>query len=147
MKKFRFPLHSVAIQRKLREGEKRERFAAAVRASAEAESALQVIQHRIAELETVIARERSGTFQPAAQTGFLQALRDEQALQAEAVKQVAKAKAAAEVARQAWIESRRDVRLIETLETKARAVHRHEFEREEQALLDDRTNALAARAG
>jgi len=59
---------------------------------------------------------------------------------------VAQAKLDMERERQAWLESRRDMRLVEILETKARGVHRREYEREEQALLDDRTNALAARA-
>jgi hypothetical protein len=43
------------------------------------------------------------------------------------------------------LESRRDVRVIEKLEQKARSVHRREAEREDQAALDDRTSALAAR--
>jgi flagellar biosynthesis chaperone FliJ len=50
-----------------------------------------------------------------------------------------------ESARQVWLESRRDVRVIENLEQKARAEHLHEVERENQAAMDDRTGAMAAR--
>ena len=48
--------------------------------------------------------------------------------------------------REAWVVARRDLRVIENLEVKARQVYRHELEYEEQKLLDDRTNATAGRA-
>lgn len=147
MKKFRFPLHSVATQRRMRESEKRERFAAAVHTYVSAEEALAAVQKRIVELEEIISGERTGLFRPSAQVAFMQALSDEIARKNEASVRVAETKAAMDLARQAWIESRRDVRLIDTLEAKARTIYRHDFEREEQALLDDRTNALASRAG
>lgn len=146
MKKFRFPLRSVVTLRKLREGEQRERFAAAVQVHAKAEEARRVISARIVELEERIASERVGRFRPADQISFLQALAVEQTRNAEAAAQVAQAQLAMEKQRQAWLDSRRDVRLVEVLETKARAVHRQDHEREEQALLDDRTNALFVRA-
>ncbi len=146
MKKFRFPLRSVATLRRLRENAHRERFAAAVHTFVGAEEALAHVTARIAELETIIANERVGRFQPASQVAFMHALANEQACKAEALAKVARTKADMERERQAWLESRRDVRLIDVLETKARGVHRQEYEREEQALLDDRTNALVARA-
>ncbi len=146
MKKFRFSLQSVAIQRRLKEDEKRERFAAAVHVYVGAEEALAHITTQIAELEEIIASERTGCFRASAQVAFMQALSNEQARKADAAVQVKKAKDAMELARQAWIEARRDVRLLETLETKARVAHRQASEREEQALLDDRTNALVGRA-
>lgn len=145
MKKFRFSLHSVAVQRKLKEDEKRERFAAAVGAQAFAEQAVERIEGVIRELEQTIASARAGHYRPADQVSFLQALATERARLTQAISELAKARAAVDVARQAWIEARRDVRLIDTLESKARAAHRQAWEREEQATLDDRVNALLAR--
>lgn len=146
MKKFRFPLHSVATQRRMREADRRERFATAVHAYVQAEEALATVRARITGLQEIIAAERGGRFRPADQVAFMQALELEQVCLSAAAGRVAEAGTAMENERQAWIESRRDVRLIETLEAKARVGYRQAYEREEQALLDDRTNALAARA-
>ena len=74
MKKFRFPLRSVAALRRMRESERREIFAAAVRNYVEAEEALAHITERIAELEEVITQERSACFRPSDQVAFMQAL-------------------------------------------------------------------------
>lgn len=145
MKKFRFPLQSVATLRNMRENQQRERFAAAVHRFVDAEQALAEVRKRIDQLENLIAAERSGNFRPAAQIAFMQALEAEQRHRLLAAGQVAEAKAAMERERMAWLEARRDVRLIKILEDKARAVHRHELDREEQALLDDRANSLASR--
>jgi flagellar protein FliJ len=146
MKKFRFPLHSVATLRKMRENERRERFAAAVHGYVNAEEALAAVNARIVELEEIIAGERAGRFRASAQVAFMQALSDEVARKFAAAAVVAETKLLMDQARESWIEARRDVRLIETLEAKARLTYRQAFEREEQALLDDRTNALFARA-
>jgi flagellar export protein FliJ len=48
--------------------------------------------------------------------------------------------------REQWIATRRDVRVIENLEHKARENYRRECEHEEQAQLDDRVNALVGKA-
>jgi flagellar FliJ protein len=146
MKKFIFPLRSVATLRKLRETERRELFATAVHAYVQAEEALSVVNARIAELQEIIAGERVVRFRASAQVAFMHALHDEQVLKNEAVALVGKTRLEMEKERQLWMEARRDVRLVEVLEAKARGAHRREYEREEQALLDDRTNALAARA-
>jgi len=146
MKKFRFPLRSVATLRRMRESERREIFAAAVRDYVAAEEALSLVNARIAELEEIIVRERTGCFRAADQIAFMQSLVTERTRRAEAVARVVEAKSVMETERQAWLASRRDVRLVEVLESKSRVVHRQSCEREEQALLDDRTNALFARA-
>jgi len=130
----------------MRESEQREAFAAAVRVCVHAGAALAQVDKRIASLEDTIAHERAVHFQALAQVAFLHALEDERILRKEAAGHLAKTKAAMESAQLAWLEARRDVRLVEVLETKARGIHQHELEREEQALLDDRTNALFARA-
>lgn len=146
MKKFRFPLRAVATLRTMRESERREAFSASVRACDDAERALAAVHARIAELEEIIVRERAGSFRAADQMAFMQSLATERSRLSEAVARVAEAKAVMETERQAWLASRRDVRLVEVLETKSRGLHRQDCEREEQVLLDDRTNALFARA-
>lgn len=146
MKKFRFPLRSVATLRRMHESERREIFAAAVRGYVVAEEALALVNARISELEEIIVRERAGCFRAADQIAFMQSLMAERTRRAEAAARVTEAKAVMERERQAWLASRRDVRLVEVLENKFRATHRQACEREEQALLDDRTNALFVRA-
>jgi flagellar export protein FliJ len=146
MKKFRFPLRSVATLRRMRETERREIFAGAVRSYVGAEEALAAVNSRIAELEEIIVRERTGCFRPADQIAFMQSLVTERTRRTEAAARVTAMKTAMENERQAWLAARRDVRLVEVLESKSRSVHRLACDREEQALLDDRTNALFARA-
>lgn len=147
MKKFRFPLQPVATLRKMREADARESFAAAVHAYVASEETLARIAAHIVELEEIIAGERSARFRPADQAAFMQALAAEVARKTAAAATVAAAKVEMDTRRQAWVEARRDVRLLESLEGKARRAHAQEAEREQQALLDDRTNALFARAG
>lgn len=147
MKKFRFSLRSVATLRGMRESERREMFSTAVRGHASAEEALALVNARIAELEGIIVREREGRFRAADQIAFMQSLVAERTRRDDAMARVAEAKAVMERERQAWLTSRRDLRLVEILESKARGFHRQAAEREQQALLDDRTNALFARAG
>jgi flagellar FliJ protein len=146
MKKFRFPLRTVATVRNLAELRARERFSAAVQVFMEAESRLKAIRARLAEFEQLLLARRGQTFRPAEEAGFLESLRQETVLATKVEAEVANARQALESARQAWLESRRDVRVIENLETKARQAHGREVERENQAALDDRTNAVTARA-
>lgn len=147
MKKFRFPLRSVATLRRMRESERREIFAAAVRAYVAAEEAFAAAEARVAELEEIIVHGRSGCFRAADQVAFMQALVSERTRRTGALAVVVKTKSLMETERQAWLASRRDVRLVEILENKSRGLHRRACESEEQALLDDRTNALFVRSG
>ncbi|HEU5081182.1 MAG TPA: flagellar FliJ family protein [Opitutaceae bacterium] len=146
MKKFRFPLRTVATVRNLAELRARERFSAAVQVFMEAEAKLKAIRARLAEFEQLLVSRRGQSFRPAEEAGFLEALRQETVLATKTEAEVSTARQALEAARQAWLESRRDVRVIENLETKARQTHAREVERENQAALDDRTNAVVARA-
>lgn len=146
MKKFRFPLGSVITLRRMRETERREAFAAAVHTYVLAEEALAAVARQVAQLEEIIAAERVAGCNAAAQVSFLHALSDERARRSQAAAKVDETKDAMERARLAWLEARRELRLVEILEGKARAAHRFAAEREEQSLLDDRTNALFARA-
>lgn len=146
MKKFRFPLKSVETVRSLRELRAREQFSLAVHAYVQAEENLQLLRGRAAALAEALKEGRSGIFRAGDEVGFIEAYKVEIDAVARATVALEKAKQAMEAARQGWMASRRDLRIIENLETKARALHRREVEREEQAALDDRTGAMACRA-
>lgn len=146
MKKFRFPLRSVATVRSMRELRAREQFSHAVHDYVAAEEHLQVLRSRLAALEDVLRSGRAQNFRAGDEASFLEAYKTETIASTKAAALVEKARAAMEAARQAWLGSRRDLKVVESLEQKARALHRREVDREEQAALDDRTSALAARA-
>jgi flagellar FliJ protein len=145
MKKFRFPLRSVATIRTLCELRAREQFSHAVQAFVTAEEKLQALRARLAELEQILRSGRAGTFRPSEEAWFMEAFRHETIAATKATNDVTAARGAMESARQAWLEARRDLRVLENLEQKARAAHRREGEREDQAALDDRTSGMIAR--
>jgi len=107
---------------------------------------LQMMKARLAALEEILRSGRTQTFRAGDQASFMDAYKNETTATANAATEVEKARFAMEVARQTWLVSRRDLRVVESLEQKARANHRREVEREDQAALDDRTSALSARA-
>jgi flagellar export protein FliJ len=146
MKKFRFPLRSVATVRSMIELRAREQFSRAVQACVAAEKKLTLQRERVAELESIIRSGRLERFRPADQSTFMAAFKDETAVIAKFTAELNSARREMESARQAWLESRRDVRVIENLEQKARHAHMLEVERENQAAMDDRTGAMVARA-
>jgi flagellar FliJ protein len=146
MKKFRFPLRSVAIVRSIRELKAREQFSLAVHAFVKATEHLQLLRDRLAALEEILRSGRSLKFRAGDEASFIEAYKVETIAATKASVDVDKARASMEAARQAWLGSRRDLRVVESLEQKARITHRREVEREDQAALDDRSSALAARA-
>lgn len=146
MKKFRFPLKSVATVRSLRELRAREQFSLAVHAYVTADEKLQLLRERLTALEELMRTGRTQTFRAGDQASFLQAYKAETTAVAKAEEEVEKARNAMEAARQAWLGSRRDLKVVNNLEVKARAAYQREVERGDQAALDDRTNALSARA-
>lgn len=146
MKKFHFPLRSVATIRNLFELRAREQFSRCVQAYVAAEKKLVAQRERIAELESILRSGRLERFRPGDQSTFMAAFKDETALVGKLNTEVNSARREMESARQAWFESRRDVRVIESLEQKARVLHQRELERENQAAMDDRASAVAARA-
>ena len=146
MKKFRFPLRSVATVRSLAELKAREGFAKAVRIFMESDERLQQARAQLRAYEEILRTARGKTFRAADEASFLAGFNDETVRATKLEADVATARSAMEVARQAWLESRRDVKVIENLESKARLEHRQEVERENQAAMDDRASALAARS-
>ena len=146
MKKFRFPLRSVETVRSIRELKGREQFSLAVHAYVTAGEHLQMMKARLAALEEILRSGRAKTFRAGDQASFMEAYKNETTATTKSAAEVEKARIAMEAARQVWLGSRRDLRVVESLEQKARASHRREVEREDQAALDDRTSALSARA-
>lgn len=146
MKKFRFPLRSVATVRSMIELRAREQFSRSVQTCVAVEKRLTAQRERVVELESIIRSGRLERFRPADQSTFMAAFKDETALVTKITAELNSARREMESARQAWLESRRDVRVIENLEQKARAVHLQEVERENQAAMDDRSGAMVARA-
>ncbi len=145
MKRFRFPLKSVATVRTLAELRAREKFSSALQAHLEVERRLAAIRARIAEYEKNLRLMRAGTFRPSDQAAALAAIRAETALATKTEGELAQARKALEAARYAWLEARRDQRVIEKLEERAKQAYRYEVAREDQLALDERTAAMAQR--
>ncbi len=145
MKRFHFPLKSVAIVREAREARVRESFTAAVRAVVAAERSLDKVRAEKSDLEKVMLEERRESFRAADQVAFLQSHRQIAVLEDQARLRVQEAVEMRELRRREWLEARRDVRLIEKLRESALAEHYREREREAQRFLDDHTCAAVAR--
>lgn len=145
MKKFAFPLRSIATVRNLREMEARDVFSRSVQAFVATEQKVHAQRTRISELEDILRSGRLARFRAADQSTFMAAFRDEQAVLAQAEKTMSDAKAEMGKAREGWMNARRDVRVIENLEAKARRAHALELQRENQNAMDDRACAMAFR--
>ena len=137
MKRFRFPLQSVATVRSWREREAREQLAARMHELNAAEQALRECQERLSTLEEVVRAARSGTFRPAEQSASLAAYQNEKLAVKRAEAASSEAKCAVDRAREAWQVRRNELRAVEKLEQRARHAHRLENESAEQTLLDE----------
>ena len=146
MKKFNFSLRSVGTVRAMRELRAREAFTEALHAYLAAEERLQQAREQRRKLEDILVNSRGATLRPPDQVTYINAYQDELARERQAAQESAAAKAELDERRELWVNARRDLRVIENLDVKARQVYRHELEYEEQKLLDDRTNATAGRA-
>jgi len=146
MKKFRFTLRSVQTVRNIRELRARELFSLSIAELARAVEEVRQADYRLNSLQQVLLGERGPLFRPAEQVAYLQAVDVAKRELDEARTAVTKATLRRDECREAWIATRMDVRIIENLEKKARQQHLHDYEREEQSALDDRSNALVGRA-
>lgn len=146
MKKFRFSLQSVQTVRAIKEMRAREAFSAAVHKAMEAENKLLAVRDRLAALEGLLVSGRSAVMVPSEQVAFLNEYEVQRRVEKEVQTEFEKSRKELDEQRELWIVTRRDLKVIDNLETKARHEYRVEFEREQQALMDDRTNALAGRA-
>jgi flagellar FliJ protein len=137
MKRFRFPLRPVAILRSHQEMRAREAFAAAVQALVAAEQALAEARVRLRDLEVQLTAGRAQHFSPHTEAQALAGYRRECAAEVQAVKAMHEAHDAMQQRRAEYLEAHRKVEILNRLEEKARAAHRYETMREEQAEFDD----------
>lgn len=145
MKRFRFPLRPVAVLRAHQEMRAREAFAASVHAYVQSEETLATTRARMAQFEAALFRGRTGTFSAAEEAFNLSAYRRECAVEAEAERATIAARAKMEQERANYLEAHRKMKVVERLEEKARAAHRLDANREEQAEFDDYAGRRAAR--
>jgi flagellar FliJ protein len=147
MKRFRFPLRPVAVLRAHREMRAREAFATAVHKYVQAEESLAATRARVAHFEAALFAGRRLTFNPAEEAQQLTAYRRECAAEGEAERLMFAARAEMDRARADYLDAHRKVEVVKRLETKARAVHQHEANREAQAEFDDFATRRAMRRG
>lgn len=145
MKRFCFPLKSVATVRALREQQAREAFAATVRAVNDAEAALARARARVVEIEEVLRTGRAQAFRAGEHAEFIAAYRQELVLEQKAIDAVVQARARMETARTGWLETRRNLQAIDNLQARARRRHQVESERAEQVALDEHAALRALR--
>lgn len=145
MKRFRFPLRPVAVLREHRELRAREAFAASVHAFVQSEENLAATRARVARLEAALFASRAGQFSAVEAAHTFAGYRRECAAEAEAERATFAARAEMEKSRAAYIEAHRKLEIVRRLETKARAAHRFEANREEQAEFDDLAGRRALR--
>ena len=145
MKRFQFPLRSVALLRAHREMAARESLASSMRACAAAEERLGAVLGRMAEMERMRSAGRQVRFKPADEVAFVMAYRRECAAAAEARRVLTAAIAEVEARRRACVEANRQVKVVSRLESIAVANHRLGVSRAEQAEFDEAAGRRAAR--
>jgi len=137
MKRFTFPLRPLGVIRAHRELRAREAFAAAVHAYVKAEERLAVVRARVAELGALLASGRRDRYLAADAAGFLRVYRTECQAEAAAERAVTEARAQMTQRRAEYLEADRRLKIVQRLEEKARARHRHDVLRGEQAEHDE----------
>lgn len=145
MKRFHFPLRPVAVLRAHRDLQARQALAAALGLLAQADAKVAAARARGEELERAISAGRGSGFRPDLQISFLSSYRRERQAEAEAVRQAETARNEAERRRKAAIEAHRQLKIVVTLEEKARARHRLEVLRAEQIEFDERAASRSGR--
>lgn len=137
MKRFRFPLRPVAVLREHREAQAREIFAESVHGYVQAEGELNRTRTRMQALEVELRGSRQTQFRPGEALLLLADYRRECALEVEKERAVNEARLLMQKRRAEYLEAHRQLEVVERLETKARAEHRREGDREAQAEADD----------
>lgn len=137
MKRFRFPLHPVAVLRAHAEQQAREAFAAAVRAYVAAEQARDESTRRVAETGAELAIARDGTYAAAEAAMLLRAYRNECEEEMRRQRQVVEARDLMNRRRAEYLEANRRRRVVERLERQARDRHRAETRAAEQVESDE----------
>ncbi|MBC7369909.1 MAG: flagellar FliJ family protein [Undibacterium sp.] len=137
MKRFRFPLRPVAMLRAHQEMRAREAFGAAVHSYVTAEEEHAAVRVRVTAFEQELFTGRRERFNASVEAENLAAYRQECAAEAESERRVFAAREEMARARAAYLEAHRKVEVVRRLEDKARAAHRVEAAREEQAGFDN----------
>ncbi len=137
MKRFHFSLRPVAVVRSHCEARAREALAAAIREADLAGGQLAAARTRVAELAVVIMASRRESLPARDQAAFSQIFRRECGAEAEAEKQLASARQSIGQRREAFLEARRQMKIVTRLEERARAQHRLATLRAEQADIDE----------
>jgi flagellar FliJ protein len=143
MKKFHFSLRPVGIVRAHQELRAREALAASINAYAESAELLMTARRRVGELAEAMATGRRGRLRAADEAAFNRAYCRECAAELEAQKRFIAARGAMEKSREAYMEANQRLKVVERLEQRARAVHRLDALRAEQAEIDE----IAGRRG
>lgn len=133
MKRFRFPLQSVAVLRAHAELKAKEALAVAVVGLAEAEAAYQQQQARLRDLESSVVAARAGRFHAATAVTAHQSHMLAHADLVEAARRLHGARDAVKQRRRDYLEAHRAVKIMDRLEQHARFSHRAEELRAEQA--------------
>ena len=144
MKRFRFPLRPVAVLRAHREMRAREAFAAAVHAYVQAEEALAAARGRVNDLADVLFAGRSGRFLATDAANLFRVYRAECQAAMDAERRSIELRDAMQQRRSEYIDSNRQLKVVNRLEDKARARHRAENARLEQNELDEFAGYKAA---
>ena len=137
MKRFRFTLQPVAVLRAHREIRAQEAFGVAVQAHAKAESEYASVRDRVTQFERALFAARQQNFSAADQLQALAAYRHECLAENAVEKAMLAARAVMNQRRDEYLVAHRNVEVVSKLEQKARAAHRLECNREEQAGFDD----------
>ena len=137
MKRFRFPLQPVAVLRAHREMKAQEAFGLAVQAYAKAEAEHAAVRQRVTQFERALFAARQQNFSASDQLQALAAYRQECLAENAAEKGMLAARALMHQRRNEYLEAHRNVEVVAKLEQKARAAHRLDCIREEQAGYDD----------
>ena len=145
MKKFRFPLRPVAVLRAHREVRARDAFAAAVHAYVASEERLAAARARVTELGRALFEGRAGRFLAADAASLFRVYRAECAAGMDAERETIAARELMHQRRQEYLEANRQLKVVQRLEEKARANHRTEAQRVEQAALDEFAGYAASR--
>lgn len=145
MKRFQFPLRSLARLRAHYELSAREAFAGAVRMHTNAEAELANASARVTELEKVLIAGRQGSFSAANETLNLGAYRGEQAAEVAAAQQRQSARMHLEQRRAEYLAAHQRLEVVQRLEERAHLAYRLEVNREAQAEFDDLAGRRAAR--
>lgn len=145
MKRFRFPLRPVAVIRAHKELRAREAFAASVHAYVQAEELLAATRARVAELAQVLFDGRGGTFLAAEAAALFRSYRAECDEEVKVERQVIEARDLMQKRRAEYLEASRQLKIVNKLEEKARALHRAASLVEDQAAMDEFAGYRASR--